>query len=99
VANKYSTENEKLAEKVGEYRFTYVTRWKDEYSDTIERINSDNTKLKTCISHCWEKIDSILQIDDNEAVVERALNKLASSLIKIDKKKPEFGDIILSDEV
>jgi hypothetical protein len=26
VANKYSTENEKLAEKVGEYRFTYVTR-------------------------------------------------------------------------
>ena len=32
------------------------------------------------------KIDSILSVDDNEIVVEKALNKLVSSLIKIDEK-------------
>lgn len=40
-----------------------------------------------------------MSVDDNEQVVEKALNKLVSSLIKIDEKRPDFGDIIVQDTV
>lgn len=96
VADKYSKEKERLDEKITENRFTYITRRKDQYNEVIDSIVNDNTKLKQCIQHCRNRIDAILSVDDNEAVIEKTMNKLLSSLIKIDEKKPEFGDIIVN---
>lgn len=39
----------------------------------------------------------ILQIDDDGAKVENALNKLAKALIKIDGKEPDFRDVAVME--
>jgi hypothetical protein len=45
VADKYSAEKVRLDDKLGEGRFTFVSRRKDDYNVVIERMNGDNTKL------------------------------------------------------
>lgn len=38
-----------------------------------------------------------MQIDDDGAKIENALNKLARSLIKIDGKEPDFRDVAVME--
>jgi hypothetical protein len=97
IHDKYDRENERINEKIGEARFTFVCRRKDHFNEVISDMEQDNTKLRSCISKAKRLIDAILYIDSDSARIETTLNDLASALITIDEEHPDFGEVMVPE--
>ena len=97
IHDKYNRENERISEKIGEDRFTFVCRRKDHFNEVVSDMEEDNGKLRGCITKAKKLIDAILTIDSDGQRIEGTLNDLASALITIDEEHPDFGAVELPE--
>lgn len=92
----YAWEKDALDDKIEAMRFTYVASKKQYYDEQTWNLDRDNAKLELGIAECLDWKDRIFEIDDDESVIEKTLNKMASDLMKIDEKRPNFDGMIIN---
>jgi len=93
VAEKYDTERTNLDVKVSDLRYTYVCQRKSKFDQTISELEADNKKLADAVEKAQRMISAIFDCDQNQLKIEQTLNDLASGLMRIDEKHPDFLDM------
>jgi hypothetical protein len=93
LEEKYDEKLEEVEGKIKNQRYTYICQNKKIYDDCINELKDDNKMMARNIDQATRLIDTIFDVNMDEAKLEHSLGCLTADSIKIDEKKPDFSKI------
>ena len=96
IIEKHDAIRDQIKSQIRDWRYAYICLRKESYDDDTKDLREDNRKISRWIKNIQEHIDNICNVKMDEIRIENVLSRLASECILIDKKNPNFGEIILN---